>query len=115
MSVTGYYDSDDLFDRKVSKMVAVLDAWGTPIRAVHPGSLFIRGVDDEEYLDADGTVNLGNEFSECMVEAIYGVAQNRRIYFVSAGPDGLFATGDYDNDGDDDVDDNLYSYPKFED
>ncbi|MCH8152536.1 MAG: hypothetical protein IH830_09220 [Planctomycetes bacterium] len=59
--------------------LAVLDAWGDPIYAIHPGP-------PDPNLppgDIDGTMRIGNENE-------YGIAKNRQILFVSAGPDGDF-------------------------
>jgi type II secretory pathway pseudopilin PulG len=66
--------------------VAVLDAWGEPIRAVHPGRLFEAG--DHGGSDPDGTIFISEANSDGWNEQIYGRARNRRLYFVSAGPDG---------------------------
>jgi len=66
--------------------LTVLDAWGTPIYATHPGS---RWTSDpavtllEWDRDPDGTIRTYNEQE-------YGIAPNRRIVFVSAGPDQRF-------------------------
>lgn len=57
----------------------VLDAWGVPIYATHPGELAPPGAPADE----DGTERTENERA-------YGVALSRRVCFVSAGPDGLF-------------------------
>ncbi len=70
--------------------LTVLDAWGTPIYATHPGSLwtsdpFMTFFEWER--DADGTIRTYNE------EA-YGIAPNRSIVFVSAGPDQRFGLQD---------------------
>ncbi|NNM25708.1 MAG: type II secretion system protein [Phycisphaerales bacterium] len=67
--------------------LAVLDAWGTPIRAVHPGRL--ANVGSGETAQADGTILIDTS-AWYGVETIYGPAENRRIRFVSAGPDGQF-------------------------
>jgi type II secretory pathway pseudopilin PulG len=70
--------------------LTVLDAWGKPIRAVHPGRVFnalaqhpYGPVTDVGVADPDGTVRTA-------FEDRYGVAQGRKVYFVSAGPDGQF-------------------------
>ncbi len=83
--------------------IAVLDAWGHPIYATHPGR-----VNDPPYgePDADGTIRTYNE-------SFYGVARNRQVCFISAGPDGEFgkigaAEGSPDFEQ---TKDNLYSYP----
>lgn len=87
--------------------LAVLDAWGQPFRIAHPGCVdgsvgcvtITTGA-----VDADGTVRTGIEYE-------YGIAKNRQILFVSAGPDGKF--GDL-NATDADLlaqtKDNIYSY-----
>ena len=93
--------------------LAILDAWGTPIRAVHPGRVanFVTYGDDEDGADPDGTVRLDAAF-QGRNEAIYGVAKNRTVLFVSAGPDGKF--GDVSKAVDSDwykqTADNVYSY-----
>ncbi len=66
--------------------LTILDAWGTPIYATHPGSLWMSDppvsfLDWER--DPDGTIRTYNEEH-------YGIAPNRRIVFVSAGPDQRF-------------------------
>ncbi len=59
--------------------LTILDAWGTPIYATHPGS--VDAISPPA--NPDGTIQTYNEFT-------YGVAQNRQSVFVSAGPDQLF-------------------------
>lgn len=65
--------------------ITVLDAWGWPIYATHPGR--VATPDDHQNsdidIDEDGTVNTFNE-------SRYGTVLNRRVVFVSAGPDGEF-------------------------
>lgn len=66
--------------------LTVLDAWGTPIYATHPGRLHDPvdfPYDASRIRDEDGTIRTYNEDK-------YGVALNRRVCFVSAGPDGEF-------------------------
>jgi prepilin-type N-terminal cleavage/methylation domain-containing protein len=82
----------------------VLDAWGTPIYATHPGRLDDGGP-GFGIVDPDGTIRTYNEW-------IYGVARNRQMCFVSAGPDRLFGrmdaepgTPEYEQ-----TKDNVYSY-----
>ena len=96
--------------------ITVLDAWGTPIYATHPGRVWIEGDADRSPpldRDQDGTIQTYNEEN-------YGIAPNRRIVFVSAGPDGLFGTpdefpdlsGDVLTDARDEASmDNIYSIP----
>ncbi len=64
--------------------LTILDAWGTPIYATHPGRPWITA-DQAKYLprDSDGTIRTRNERR-------YGIAPNRRVDFVSAGPDRRF-------------------------
>jgi type II secretory pathway pseudopilin PulG len=62
--------------------LTILDAWGAPVYATHPGRVFIQGQDFGDP-DADGTIRTYNEL-------VYGLAANRRMRFVSAGPDGQF-------------------------
>lgn len=89
--------------------VAVLDAWGVPIRAVHPGRLHEEG--DAGQPDVDGTIFLCDANSDGWNEQIYGRAESRRLYFVSAGPDGKFGNvGSADERIRRQADDNLYSY-----
>ncbi|MCH8825236.1 MAG: prepilin-type N-terminal cleavage/methylation domain-containing protein [Planctomycetes bacterium] len=69
--------------------ITVLDAWGWPIYATHPGRVANPDafpVDNMPVIypiDEDGTVSTYNE-------GIYGTAMNRTVVFVSAGPDGEF-------------------------
>ena len=93
--------------------LAVLDAWATPIYPTHPGPLW---KDSASFLlpDDDGTMLIKNETE-------YGIAVNRQVFFVSAGPDGKFgADGDteFPDLSGDELDeamrkaraDNIYSY-----
>lgn len=69
-------------DGLLNGMLSVLDAWDHPILAVHPGRLFDPN-NPNDTRDADGTKRLD-------LENACGVAANRRILFLSAGPDGKF-------------------------
>jgi type II secretory pathway pseudopilin PulG len=60
--------------------ITVLDAWGTPVYATHPGALMPRGTADT---DPDGTERTYNE-------QYFGAARRRTMCFVSAGPDRAF-------------------------
>jgi hypothetical protein len=90
--------------------ITVLDAWGLPIYATHPGRAWDAVSDSPANYptapDADGTIRTYNE-------EIYGVAAGRRMCFVSAGPDGSF--GDLHPyappQEHQHAEDNLYSYP----
>lgn len=68
--------------------ITVLDAWGWPIYATHPGRVSNPDLFPEDSVlpDDDGTVVTDNE-------RIYGTSINRTVVFVSAGPDGDF--GDF--------------------
>ncbi|MCH8164476.1 MAG: hypothetical protein IH889_02600 [Planctomycetes bacterium] len=88
--------------------LAILDAWGQPFRIAHPGCVdgsvgcvtITTGA-----VDADGTVRTG-------IETAYGIAKNRQILFVSAGPDGEFGKlGGLSTPSDlAQTKDNIYSY-----
>ncbi|MCH8212040.1 MAG: prepilin-type N-terminal cleavage/methylation domain-containing protein, partial [Planctomycetes bacterium] len=68
--------------------VTVLDAWGWPIYATHPGRLWKETDALPPYpfpQNEDGTIQTYNE-------DLYGVASNRQVRFVSAGPDGEFGS-----------------------
>ena len=93
---------DDKFDGSLT----ILDAWGTPIYATHPGrsydpNLFEADPNYYKPPDPDGTIRTYNERE-------YGVARNREVCFVSAGPDRRFGHLQADPQG---SEDNLYSYP----
>jgi type II secretory pathway pseudopilin PulG len=66
--------------------LTILDSWGTPIYATHPGRPWIEADGQGLYganPDDDGTIRTRNEKD-------YGVAPNRQVVFVSAGPDRRF-------------------------
>ncbi len=92
--------------------LVILDAWGTPIYPTHPGPIWHAAASAGR--DDDGTMRIENE-------TFYGIAVNRQICFVSAGPDGKFgADGDteFPDLSGDELDeamrkaraDNIYSY-----
>lgn len=95
-SAASVYSSDDLdgLGQPVNGTLAVLDAWGTPIRAVHPGRVALPN--DVAPFDEDGTVVVDGRSDPYgsatfyATELIYGRAENRKMVFVSAGPDGRF-------------------------
>ncbi len=97
-------------DAQFDGAITVLDAWGQPIYATHPGRVWIAASDSPPGYptapDADATIRTYNE-------EIYGVAAGRRMCFVSSGPDGSF--GDlhpYASPKEHlPVEDNVYSYP----
>ncbi|MHC5028826.1 MAG: hypothetical protein ACYTGR_18910, partial [Planctomycetota bacterium] len=84
--------------------IALLDAWGTPIRVIHPGLEWSPVLEGEyPFADDDGTVRTGPENR-------YGVCVDRNMAFVSAGPDGKFGVADPANGLFEYSTDNLYSY-----
>ena len=102
------------------EVLVILDAWGTPIRLIHPGRLRYRGLNvagagppDDPLPDSwpdwtkignaptgqpkedDGTVfvvDSGSPTGLNGMEEHYGMCRNRKICFVSAGPDGKFGS-----------------------
>lgn len=88
--------------------VTVLDAWGWPIYATHPGRLWKDSDDGPPYpflRNDDGTIQTYNEET-------YGVSRNRQVIFVSAGPDGDFGDmRDVDSPAFELTKDNVYSHP----
>jgi type II secretory pathway pseudopilin PulG len=96
--------------------LAVLDPWDMPIRAVHPGRVadYDAFGDNEAAADPDGTVYLNEaDFPNYGAEEYYGRAENRRIRFVSAGPDGKFGNLGlvHDDPIHEQAHDNVCSYP----
>lgn len=82
---------------------AVTDAWGAEIVTVFPGRKWLQG--DPYPRDADGTIQ--TEF-----ETAFGVCQNARLRFVSAGSDGrLGIVNPTTGVADYDAADNVYSSP----
>lgn len=132
-----FYQAEATNGGELDGKVAILDAWGTPIRAVHHGPTpraAFGGVDGQTadpsddllVLDPDGTYHLravvlqdylmlagGTDAEDWAVEAIYGRCRDRRVLFVSAGPDRRFGDLRADPDSDDYgfTLDNVYSYP----
>jgi prepilin-type N-terminal cleavage/methylation domain-containing protein len=96
------YNQQYELDRRFDGSFTVLDAWGTPIYATHPGNRDLDGDVD----DPDGTVRTWNE-------NYYGPTKNQRICFVSAGPDRQFGSFRADASEDDIAfrADNIFSYP----
>ena len=87
-------------------VMSLVDPWGQRICLIHPGRL----PDPDNYSgetvgDIDGTVRTTHENE-------FGIAMNRALLFLSAGPDGKFGnldpdSSDYDPDS---AADNVYSY-----
>ncbi len=96
--------------------LAVLDAWNQPMRVVHPGRVANPNApfnDNLSLADPDGTIRIDVAlFGADGVEDIYGIAKNRQILFVSAGPDGKFGKlGGFSTSLDlAQTKDNIYSY-----
>lgn len=95
-----------IVDSEFAGSLTVLDAWGFPIYATHPGRLFDRNnIYEQGEPDEDGTIRTYNEDK-------YGVARNRRVCFVSAGPDNDFGYvhGPHNSHELEATYDNLWSY-----
>lgn len=80
--ITPGSEADALLSNYGGQLV-LLDAWGAPIYTTHPGVVLPSTVEPVGPIDSDGT-----EMTH--LELKYGPALNRRIRFVSAGPDGVF-------------------------
>ncbi|MHC4219912.1 MAG: hypothetical protein ACYSU7_15830 [Planctomycetota bacterium] len=77
---------DGGLDARFVGSLTVRDAWGKPMYATHPGRVWTDTDGEGAYpleRDDDGTIRTANEVD-------YGVAPNRQVVFVSAGPDGRF-------------------------
>jgi type II secretory pathway pseudopilin PulG len=85
--------------------LTILDPWGVPIYATHPGRPWTGADATYGEPDPDGTIHTYNEYR-------YGAARNRVIRFVSAGPDRDFGWAEYPPDDPyfKTTKDNLYSY-----
>lgn len=86
--------------------LTLFDPWDNDFVAIFPGRLWVQAVDGSSPRDADGTIITP-------FEEVFGSCVNKRICFVSAGPDGEFGdisaavtTDDYKYSQD-----NIYSYP----
>ncbi len=85
--------------------IAVFDPWGRDCAAVFPGRSWTQS-DPADRRDNDGTY-------QSDLERALGACDNRRVYFVSAGPDGKFGdlSADPVTQAYKDSLDNVYSYP----
>lgn len=93
---------NDFLQQDDDTFLRLVDPWETQVYLIHPGRLPFPG---ETVGDLDGTVRTYHE-------NVFGIAANRILLFVSAGPDGEFGNLD-ENDPDFDPDpaqDNVYSY-----
>lgn len=101
-------DDDFLQQEEGGLKLKLVDPWGSPVHLIHPGT-----VDPVNAVDPDGTIRVSVDlFGDRGHEDIYGVARNRQLLFVSAGPDGEFGNLSADPDSDDfkQTQDNVYSY-----
>jgi len=82
----------------------LVDAWETEIIVVFPGRTRVAG--DIATGDEDGTIRT-------QFEDVFGVCENRRARFVSAGPDGRLGdlSAPATSPAHHAADDNIYSYP----
>ena len=98
------FDHDDDTSTDDVETMIVSDAWGNPYIAVLPGRLWVVG-DDTYVRDDDGSI-------QTEIEKMCGVAVNRQLCFVSAGPDGKFGERNAlpDSVEFEQTRDNLYSY-----
>lgn len=89
VAVSDWFNAAADSKQNIDGELAILDAWGTPIRVVHPGREWIAagpGVlmpDPVTLRDEDGTLRTEYELR-------YGVCTGRNVAFVSAGPDKKF-------------------------
>ncbi len=90
-----------------AETLIVTDAWGNPLSAVLPGRMWVSSdFNNFDYVrNPDGTI-------QTETERLCGIATNRAICFVSAGPDGKLGSLDPgDGEGVQRLaQDNLYSY-----
>ncbi len=98
------------------------DAWGSPILVVFPGRDIYPDLDGMPGDGADITLRDEDGTIRTRAERILGPARNKRVYFVSAGPDRRFGDLEYQVQAgetwDPDrtavemrrTDDNIYSY-----
>jgi hypothetical protein len=95
----------------LQRQLVVLDAWGKPIIVLHPGWLFRNGLDLTQP-DLDGTVRNPQDAAGIGrgIEDRYGIAKNRAVCFMSAGPDGLYGDLGGNAAEREAVQDNIYSY-----
>ncbi|MEE9131572.1 MAG: type II secretion system protein [Phycisphaerales bacterium] len=84
----------------------LVDPWGSPVYLIHPGRLpDPTNYPTEIVGDIDGTIRTDHENE-------FGIALNRALLYVSAGPDGEFGDLSADPGSDDfkQTQDNVYSY-----
>ena len=100
---------DDFLQQEAGNLeLKLVDPWGNQICLIHPGRVSdpinFPG-DDPDEADLDRTIRTNHE-------NVFGVAVNRALLFVSAGPDAKFGDLSADPDSDDfkQTQDNVYSY-----
>ena len=88
-------------------VLRLVDPWGSPVCLIHPGRVSdpVNFGDVPDEADIDGTVRTDHENE-------FGVALNRALLFLSAGPDGEFGDlrADPGSDAFKQTQDNVYSY-----
>ena len=102
-------DNDFLQQEKDNDVtfLKLVDPWGSPVYLIHPGRVSdpVNFGDVPDDADIDGTVRTDHENE-------FGIALNRALLFLSAGPDGEFGDLSADPGSDDfkQTQDNVYSY-----
>lgn len=109
-TILAQIDPDRLRRQTPDEPPELRDPWDHPIYLIHPGRVADPSVFPGDLLavkDIDGTIRTE-------AEKAYGIAEGRRILFVSAGPDGEFGNLD-DTVPEHDPEpaaDNVYSFPR---
>ena len=101
-------DNDFLQQEKEDNVtfLALVDPWGSPVCLIHPGRLpDLINYPNDFVGDIDGTIRTDHENQ-------FGIALNRGLLFLSAGPDGEFGDlrADPGSDAFKQTQDNVYSY-----
>ncbi len=102
-------DGDFLQQEKENDVtfLKVVDSWDSPVCLIHPGRVVdpVNFGDNPDEADLDGTVRTDHENE-------FGIALNRALLYVSAGPDAKFGdlSADPDLDAFKQTLDNVYSY-----
>lgn len=92
-----------------SSIKGAFDAWGTPIVAIFPGRDYGANEQASVIKDLDGTIRCVCENGTTPTTSGWGVCRNRRVLFVSAGPDQSFVDIASTTTVDERAD-NIYSY-----
>ena len=102
-------DNDFLQQEKEDNatFLKLVDPWGSPVCLIHPGRVSdpVNFGDVPDEADIDGTVRTDHENQ-------FGIALNRALLFLSAGPDGKFGDLEAQTDSPEfqATQDNVYSY-----